>query len=198
MISLLMVAALAFHTAPQDQKSLWPTPFEERGRYGYQDGRGKVVIRPTFQLAREFSAEGLAAVVDDRGWAYIDSRGKVVIRPYVFDNGPDYFSQGLARFVLDGKFGFFNQRGTVVVKPAFDFAEPFRNGAAAVCAGCTMKSDGEHSVVAGGKWGFIDRTGRIIVPLACEAVTEFKNGKARVKRDGQWTYVDRSGRRVSR
>jgi hypothetical protein len=183
---------------PQPRSSpSWPAPFEAHGKYGYKDVRGNVVIQPEFQLAREFSAEGLAAVVDGKGWAYIDSRGRVVIRPFVFENGPDYFSEGLARFVLRGKFGFFNKQGHVVIDPAFDFARPFRNGAAAVCSGCSLKSDGEHSLVVGGKWGFIDSSGRVIVSTECEEVTGFENGKARVKRAGQWMYVDKEGKRVS-
>jgi WG containing repeat len=197
MFSLLMAIMLALNAAPQDQKISWPVPFEVQGKYGYKDGRGSVVIAPEFQLARKFSAEGLAAVVDDKGWAYIDSRGRVVIRPFVFENGPDYFSQGLARFVMEGKFGFFNKQGHTVIKPAFDFAGPFQNGAAAVCSGCSLKSVGEHSRVVSGRWGFIDRTGRVIVPTDCEEVTKFENGRARVKRAGQWMYVDKQGKRVS-
>jgi hypothetical protein len=191
-----MALLLALNAVPIDQKTSRPTPYEDKGKYGYKDGHGNIVIQPAFQLAQEFSAEGLAAVVDDRGWAYIDGRGNVVIRPYVFDNGPDYFSQGLARFVLDGKFGFFDKRGKVVIKPAFDFAGPFQNGAAAICSGCAIKSDDGHSVAAGGKWGFINRAGRIIVPYSCEEVTPFENGKAKVKRGGEWMVIDKTGRAV--
>jgi len=100
------------------------TPFEQGEKWGYRNVGGKVAIQPHFSLAHEFSSEGIAAVVDEKGWAYIDAQGNILIRPFIVDNGPDYFQDGLARFVELGKFGFFNQRGHVVIHPHFDFAAP--------------------------------------------------------------------------
>jgi len=62
-------------------------PFEEEGKWGYRDKRGRCTIEPQFVLAGDFSSEGIAAVVDEEGWLYIDMGGDSVIRPYVFDNG---------------------------------------------------------------------------------------------------------------
>jgi hypothetical protein len=89
------------------------TPFEQAEKWGYRNVGGKVVIHPRFSLANEFSPEGIAAVVDEQGWAYIDDRGNILIRPFIVDNGPDYFQNGLARFVEFGNFGFFNQKARV-------------------------------------------------------------------------------------
>lgn len=170
--------------------------FQKHDLMGYKDGRGRVRISARFILADEFSKEGIAAVLDDDGWAFIDRSGRVLVEtPFIFDNGPDYFVEGLARFTKDGKFGFFDRRGKVVVKPQFDFAAPFQEGAAAVCLECRKTAadgDGHYSIV-GGRWGFIDRRGAAIVPLKFEEVENFENGRARVKLNGQSIYIDKRG-----
>ncbi|MCP5110836.1 MAG: WG repeat-containing protein, partial [bacterium] len=136
-----------------------PVPFEQGDRWGYKDSGGRVVIPSSFRLAEPFSAEGLAAVLDERGWAYINPSGRVVIRPLVVDNGPDYFREDLARFRRGGKVGFFNRRGQVALQPAYDFALPFSEGLTAVCQGCREVPAGEHTALQGGKWGYINRRG---------------------------------------
>jgi len=169
-----------------------PVPFEQDGHWGYKLGR-KVVIEPRFAMAQRFSHEGIAAVVDERGWAYIDRSGQFVIRPLAVDNGPDYFQEGLARFTEDGKTGFFDRRGQVVIPPRYAFAEPFSQGRAAVCEGCREVVEGEHRVLHGGRWGLIDRTGTLVIPLQFEDAARFERGTARVKLGGAWQYIDRKG-----
>jgi len=170
-----------------------PVPFEQDGKWGYRDVRGGIAIPPRFELAKPFSREGLAAVVDDQGWTYIDATGKLVIRPYVFDNGPDYFRENLARFTEAGKFGFFDRRGRVAIPPRFDFAAPFSDGLAAVCEGCKEVPQGEHRAIQGGAWGFIDRSGALVIPARFEEVRSFLKGRARVKRNGRWQSIGKDG-----
>lgn len=171
--------------------------FEQDGKWGYKDDRGRVTIKPQFLMAEDFSPEGIAPVVDDGGWAYINADGKVVIRPFVVDNGPDYFSDGLARFVREGKVGFFSKRGRVVIAAKFDFVRPFSEGLAAFCEGCREKPEGEHRMVRGGKWGFINRTGETVIPPKFDEVEVYRNGQARAKLDGQWHSIDRKGRSLT-
>jgi hypothetical protein len=168
-------------------------PFESGGLWGFRDGRGEVVIPAKFVVAREFSAGGVAAVVDGSEWVYIDRTGKRLLTPLVVDNGPDYFCEGLARFVRARKVGFFDERGRVVIEPRFDFALPFSEGLSAFCEGCREVSDGEHKRVAGGKWGFLDTSGRTAIPAAYEAVEPFSDGFGRVRVDGRWIRIDRRG-----
>lgn len=168
--------------------------FQEGDEWGYRDPAGKKVIPARYELAQPFSPGGIAAVVDDQGWAIIDARGAVVVRPFVVDNGPDSFSEGLARFVAGGKVGFFDERGRIVVPAAFDFAGPFREGLAAACAGCSSRREGEHSVSEGGTWGYIDRDGRWAIPAKFEGAGEFDGGKARVRYEGAWVSIDKRGR----
>jgi len=169
-----------------------PVPFEQDGHWGYKLGR-KVVIEPRFVMAERFSHEGIAAVVDEQGWAYIGRSGQLVIRPLAVDNGPDYFQEGLARFTSDGKTGFFDRSGKVAIPARYSFAEPFSQGRAAVCEGCREVAEGEHRVLQGGRWGFIDRAGTLVIPVHFEEAGRFERGTARVKLGGGWKYIDRKG-----
>lgn len=172
--------------------------FEKPEGFGYKDTRGRVIIPPRFSLAEEFSKEGIAAVVDDKGWAIIDRSGRVLIRtPFIFDNGPDYFAESLARFTDErGKFGFYDKRGRIIIAPQFDFALPFREGAAAVCMECrkTEADINGHYGIGGGRWGFIDRRGAVIIPLRFEDAENFENGRALVKFDDKQIRIDKRGR----
>jgi len=112
------------------------------------------VVEPRYKMTGEFNDEGIAAVVDDTGWAYIDRSGRVLIRPFVYDNGPDYFSEGLARFRRDGKFGFFDTAGRVVIEPRFEWVEPFQDNRARFGTDCETVSTGEHHMVRCAAWDF--------------------------------------------
>lgn len=164
--------------------------------YGYKDLTGRVVIEPSFFMGEEFSEFGLAAVADTIGWAYIDVSGQVVVRPFVIDNGPDRFAEGLARFERDGLFGFFDERGRVVIEASYDFAAPFSEGFAAICAGCRKAWKGEHWFMQGGKWGYIDRNGEIAIPLQYDEAHSFKQGRGRVVEAGETTIIGKDGRRI--
>ena len=187
-----LLCGLAGQERSASQPSL--TPFEKDGKWGYAGSRGEVVIPPRFLIAQDFSSEGIAAIVDQAGWAYIDRTGAVIIRPFVFDNGPDYFREGLARFTEGGKFGFFDRTGKIVIRPTFTFARPFSGGLAAVCEGCKEEAAGEHRLVRGGKWGFIDRKGVLVVPPKFDEAEDFRGGSARVKAGGKWQRIDRKGK----
>lgn len=193
-VFLLTCVLLACAVAPPGNTgSARPVPFEKEGRWGYRNAGGGIVIRPRFKMADAFTPEGVAAVVDEKGWAYIDMKGEVILRPFVFDNGPDYFKENLARFVDGGKFGFFDRRGRVVIPAKFDFAAPFSEGLAAVCEGCAEVFEGEHRLRKGGKWGFIDRSGKLAIPARFDEAGRFKAGKAKVRLGKRWQYIGRDG-----
>ena len=195
-VSLALLFWLAGYAGQASLPEAGLVPFEVDGKWGYKDAQGKVAIEPRFVLAQEFSPQGIAAVVDETGWAYVNAKGNVVIRPFVVDNGPDYFSEGLARFKANGKFGFFGESGKVVIKPRFDFALPFSEGRAAVCAGCKEEAVGDHRIVTGGRWGFINKGGKLVIPLRFEAADRFENGRSRVKFEGKPWLIDGKGRVV--
>jgi len=192
-ITLLSLIFVFLPLAADSSAELWE-PFEKDGMWGFKDRDGQVVIDPQFILVSDFTAGGIAAVLDEEGWVYIDTDGREIIRPYIFDNEPDDFRQGLARFVSEHKFGYFDIRGAIAVSPRFDFAAPFFEDRAAVCRGGRMIKAGEHGFWKGGTWGFIDKAGNLVIPYQYDRVHSFENGAADVMHDGKWSVIDRWGK----
>ena len=183
-------------------------PFEQAEKWGYKDSSGRVVIDPQFEIAEEFSAEGIAAVVDDKGWAYIDKTGNVLVRPFLYDNGPDPFAEGLARCIgSDGKIGFFDEKGQIAIPAQFQAAFPFQEGFAAVCIGCREERIGDARVTRDGKWGYVNHQGQIVIKPQFDSAFPFHEGMAVVCMEcrqqpmgehsfmagGQWGYVNQRG-----
>ncbi|MCA9718261.1 MAG: WG repeat-containing protein [Myxococcales bacterium] len=138
--------------------------FETDEGFGYRDAFGAVILPARYTLAEDFSDKGIAAVVDDKGWAIIDTSGAVLVRPFVFDNGPDAFQEGRARYVEGDKVGFIDETGAIVVKAEYEHAEPFARDdegrvSARVCRGCVKKMMGEHWTAEGGTWSRIGLDG---------------------------------------
>lgn len=107
--------------------------------WGYKDGKGTIVIPPTFRRGYEFKKTGIAAATDNQGnLVYIDRTGKTLAVSYAFDNGNDYFSEGFARIVgKNGKIGFISDRGVIpaALAPQFDRADIFCHGKTEVVIG---------------------------------------------------------------
>lgn len=189
LLPMLLLAGVALESAAGEKL----IPFEQAGTWGYKNTSGQVLIKPHFTMAKAFSPEGIAAVVDETGWAYINEKGETVIRPFVIDNGPDYFKDGLARFRIDNKFGFFDRTGKIIIGAQFDFAFPFHEGLAAICAGCKEEPEGEYHSVKGGTWGYINKQGKIVIPARFEEAGNFNKGRAAVKVKGKKVFVDKRG-----
>jgi hypothetical protein len=133
-------------------------PIQQDGKWGYIDTTGKVVIKPQFYWAEEFS-EGLAAFENDDGlYGYIDETGKVVIEPILERWSP--FSEGLAAAAIKNmEWGYIDKTGKWVIKPQFFYAHPFKDGFAAVDV--AVEKDGV--ILMGEKTStMIDRTGQIM------------------------------------
>ena len=98
-------------------------PIQQDGKWGYIDSTGKIVVKPQFAWAEEFS-EGLAAFENEDGkHGYIDETGRVVIEPK-FDNWTD-FSEGLAAVSVDFDWGYINKNGSWAIQPQFAVGRPF-------------------------------------------------------------------------
>ena len=87
-------------------------PIQERGRWGYIDQQGTVVIKPRFEKAGNFS-EGLARVKVDGSWGYVDQTFNIRIKPR-FQEVHD-FSEGLAAVQIDDRWGYINRQGELVI-----------------------------------------------------------------------------------
>jgi hypothetical protein len=111
---------------------------------GFANHTGEVVIpkQPANQ-GGDFS-DGWAAISEAGSIAYVDVTGKVVLRlpyqaagPFAHDLAPACASD-CGPSGSDRTWGYINRAGQFAIKPQFGYRpEPFRNGLALVCFGCT-------------------------------------------------------------
>lgn len=169
-----------------------------KGKWGFIDKTGKVVVNPIYEDALDFR-DGLAAVSkkdekkDEVLWGYIDKNGAVKINfQFVKDKEkmfcePGSFYEGLAFTSSDGKqWGCIDKEGKYQINPQFegDFGNPyeFKNGVSVVSQG--------------GSYGFIDKKGKYIInPQFKDARRFSSNSLAAVQHsDGKWGFVNKEGK----
>ena len=161
MRTLLTLFVLTFCCLANAQTTARPPqlrPIQQDGKWGYIDSTGKIVVKPQFAWAEEFS-EGLAAFENEDGkHGYIDETGRVVIAPK-FDNWTE-FSEGLAAVSVDFEWGYIDKTGKWAIPPQFAVGRPFSNGLALV----GVALNGKVSFPPGPeKHVFIDKTGKVVI-----------------------------------
>ena len=162
--------------------------------YGYADKNNKVIIKPQFIEAHQFS-EGLAAVClknpqlgrnrpdeprfyHPQDYSYIDKTGKVVIEGPFMEAQP--FTNGLAAVMKEGKWGYINKTGEMVIPCQYDWAGDFSGKLAPV----------ERDL----KVGYIDASGNTVIPFKFKDAREFTDGLAPATLDARrWGYIGENG-----
>ncbi|TGL51563.1 WG repeat-containing protein [Leptospira kemamanensis] len=187
MYQKIFLVSMLFLTGSLFAQTKGVSSFEENGLFGFKDKKGKVIIKPQYEQAMEFTKSGVAFVVSKNKWICIDAKNKFLLESFLYDNGPDYISESLARYVEEGKMGFHNERCQKVIEALYDFAYPFENGYALVCNGCELQPEGEHKRIVGGKYGILNKKGKIVLPIEYEAILNIdaKRRSAEVKQDGK-------------
>ena len=191
---LIFVFTLTFPLTAQESSTTPATlfPFTLKGKHGYIDGSGKIVIQPRFDDAWNFS-ERLAPVLIDDKWGYIDQTGKIVITPQFFEVMP--FKEGLAlvgAFFKSGpinnrvgNYGYIDNTGKFIIAPQFGVAFNYSDGLARI-----QTEDYKD--------GYIDKTGKVV--FWDKRLTEdFSNGLALFKTNSNMPgsktgYLDRAGK----
>jgi hypothetical protein len=155
--------------------------FVRKGKAGYIDSTGKVVIEPKFDGSFNSQGEfhdGLLEIAVSDG-RYVDRTGNVVLDKG-FYRGWD-FSEGLAAAMPKegGLWGYINTSGEFAISPRFrssqeDYVWPF--------------SDGFAQIKVAGRYGYIDHTGNFVIPPKFLEASDFHDGMARVVLDGPCVY----------
>jgi len=161
-------------------------------KYGFIGEDGKFVINPIYKDANSFS-EGLACVIMENSKPqYINKEGKII-----FTIDADLcggFSEGLAPVKIKGKWGYIDNTGKIKINPAYERANKFSEGLAAV-----EKIDIKTKEK---KWGFIDKNGAIKIDFQFKEDTVnfsnpsyFSEGLAFVSSDGKkWGCINKEGK----
>lgn len=112
---------------PLTEKSL--VKFCRKGKWGYKDWKGNVIVPPSYEEAFGFFEER-ACVEKDGKLGYIDRQNNLVI-DFKFDCATS-FSEGLASVTVGEKSGYIDQDGNQIVDFIYDVATPFSDGKAIV------------------------------------------------------------------
>jgi len=184
------VIPLKFEYMPGDF-SQGIAPAKQKGKWGFIDTKGKVVIPFQYVKADSFS-EGLAAVatVDTNKHGYINTKNKWVI-PARYSSASN-FNDGMARVSQNDKYGYIDKKGKVVIPFKYEFMGSL--------------SEGLIGAELNGKFGYLDKTGKVVIPFKFGTFNDFQNGVALVNMknmfkdedfsEDEFFYIDKQGKPV--
>ena len=112
---------------PLTEKSL--IKFCRKGKWGYKDWKGNVVVPPQYDEAFGFHEERGCVEMDGK-LGYIDRKNNLII-DFKYDCA-NSFSEGLASVTIGEKSGYIDAQGNQVVDFIYDIATPFSDGKAIV------------------------------------------------------------------
>ena len=155
-------------------------PFSIKGRYGYHDADGHIVIPPRYDVGDDFS-EGLAGVRQAGAYGYIDEKGNERI-PFIYDEAGMFYNQSAPVYSKTG-YGIINVHGDYIIPPIYESASSFHNGVALVSLDA--------------KCGFINKNNAFTIPPVYDDASGFDGmGWACVGVNAAYQYIDMSGRVV--
>ncbi len=174
-------------------------PIQKKGKWGYMDGEGRMVIDFKYDLAGDFN-EGYASVALNRMPCLIDINEKRVV-----DTGAYQFigmySDGLVP-VMDYKFKryYLNNKGKVVISLPADIydAGVFRNGLARVGKKVDIKQNkfGFDISNLGYKFTFIRKDGSYLTDFIFDDADDFFESVTRVMQGTKFGLLDKSGKLI--
>jgi hypothetical protein len=167
-------------------------PICEKGKWGYIDAKGKVVVQPQYQEADKFS-EGLGAVYDGTWYFFIDAKGDKAMS-LNFPEMPLHFQEGFALVRDKAKYAYIDKAGKTLHKFKFQPAVEFEDGdSSTVDDGITGFHEGLAPAAEGDKWGYIDTTGKLVIKAEYDSTGPFSEGLACVFKGGKYGYIDAKG-----
>ena len=203
-VAILVIAA-GYSLFAAAQK---PEPFqdEKTGKYGYKDESGKIIVKPVYDIAYEFTDGKYAEVnigadyAKNKGgkWGIIDTKGKL-IHPVKYDNakclGYNLFALNIGHKFSNmdaspsGKFAIFNAAGKVLTPFAYSgflIAVRFEEGFAPL-----ETWDGKKQ-----RYGLLDSTGKVAVPVKYDEVGGFREGLCKLVLNGKTGFIDKTTKMV--
>ena len=171
LVSLAAILVFASCATGADEQGI-PSPFVEKGVWGYKYESGKMAVKPKYIVALDYTSQGLATAMDEEGWVYLDTKCNEIARCFEVGQLPDPFSDDRARIQSQGKIGFINSHGEILIPAQYDYAEPFENMMSAFNMGGAIETRGIKRVITGGKWGVMDLFGKTLVEPVWDTAAE--------------------------
>jgi len=175
---LLAIVVILVHVCASSVSAQTLTSFEKKGKYGFKDENGVVVIDAKYKYVKEFS-EGLAAVQTKDKWGFIDKTGTMVLAAEFVDVAS--FSEGLAavKKSFTSGTGYINSQGEEVLPFEFSSVSQFHGGNAMEGEMIDFKA----------KFGFIDKSGKVSLDPVYDQIS-YEDGLWKVKLDGKTGFLD--------
>jgi hypothetical protein len=152
-----------------------------KGKWGFIDKNGQVVIKPQFEGVSYFK-DGLSIIIQNfqnkKMNGFMNKQGEIVIKPLYEAAYP--FSEGLALVKQDTIWSFIDASGTTVLKMEYKTVFPFSEGLSLV------KKDS--------LFGYIDKTGKFAIQPQFLDAESFRNGLAMfMNSDSLYGYINSKG-----
>ncbi len=170
---ILLLTILFSNVVGQNIGKLYP--INKKNLFGYIDNKGKIIIKPQFLSAGQFS-EGLAPVRLKGTYGYIDIKGTFII-PLKYDLALPFYN-GLAKVYIDGKPYFIDKKGNIIFSHNFKSISEFGNNSFATVV---TQSD---------KYGVVNKTGNLVIDTLFSSISDFNNGVAVVTGLNHNHYTD--------
>ncbi|MGD9588862.1 MAG: WG repeat-containing protein [Pyrinomonadaceae bacterium] len=198
-----------------DMSALSKHPFSKAG---YIDQRGRIIIKPQFDVAYDFS-NGRALIKIGDLQSFIDTSGQQIIKLGPYQAGRS-FREGLAAIHSNFEFWYVDRDGKVVIPKRQGLPKDFSEGLACVYLRvegklkgdyidrtgetkiqpqydeCFDFSEGLAVVKVAEKFGYIDKVGKPVVPARYKSAYEFSDGRARVSTGDKDGFIDTVGNLV--
>ncbi|MBC6697298.1 WG repeat-containing protein [Hymenobacter sp. BT190] len=151
-----------------------PVPFQEGGRWGYLTAHADTLVPARYTSAGAFEAEDRAIVELDGAFGFLGKDGKEVVPP-AYDALQPY-SDGYARARIGKLYTFLDLQGQEF-NTYYYAALPF--------------SEGKAAVLDRRGWFYITGPEELTKePVIFQEAYPFREGLARVKRNGQYTFIN--------
>lgn len=185
-------AQAAGATAMQVQTADQLYPIEVNGKYGFINGKGKVVIEAVYDGSGYSGVSGGTVYVEDyaaKKQYYFSSAGSKLLEYKLRDAGILYNDRALytTQVHITGRatairYGYIDSLGKVVIQPIYSRAFNFSEGLARVNVGKAS--------------GYINTKGELVVPYRYSSTSDFSEGMASVMLafGGKYGYIDNTGK----
>lgn len=150
-------------------------PFSQKGKYGFKDSLGNVIVTPKYEKYNPTIREGMAIVCLFKKWGAVNAKGHEVI-PCKY-NLLRPVSEGILVAYIGRRAFFLDKNGEPITLENFDYATDFKNGFA--------------SVLKEGKWGFLNKKGEFVVPLEYDEVIDFSDTQFKARKGEEWFFIEK-------
>lgn len=141
-----------------------------KGRWGYADDHGHIVVDYQYNGASEFN-DGLAHVLSGKKYGVIDENGKYIIKPE-YDIISPFNQFGVAQVTKGNKSGFIDRSGKIVIPVKYSYVGDFNNdGIVWVNEGGKIKKG--ESKLSGGQYSLLRSDGSNLLDDSFGAIGYF-------------------------